>query len=71
MSVAEIEVHRQITKLAETAQQIKEQRDEAYAVLRDIALGADMMLHPACGLKGAMLSYVKEVKRIAEAGLPS
>jgi hypothetical protein len=37
-------------------------------LLADIALGADMMLQPALGLKGAMLGYVKEVKRVASAG---
>jgi hypothetical protein len=41
---------------------------ELKALLADIALGADMMLQPALGLKGAMLGYVKEVKRVASAG---
>lgn len=71
MSAALDQVHQQITKLAETAEVIKAQRDEAYAVLRDILMGAEMMLHPACGLKGSMLGYVREVKRVAQAGLSS
>lgn len=41
---------------------------ELKALLADIAMGADMMLHPACGLKGSMLGYVNEVKRVASAG---
>ena len=39
--------------------------------LRDILLGCDMMLEPALGLKGSMLHYVQEVKRIARSGLVS
>lgn len=42
---------------------------EAKARLADIALGAKMMLEPACNLKGAMRGYVQEVKRIASAPL--
>lgn len=71
MSATVAAVHQQITKLAETAGRIKEQRDEAYAVLRDIILGADMMLEPALQLSGTMRRYVEEVKRVALAGLQS
>ena len=42
---------------------------EAKARLADIAMGADMMLQPACNLKGAMLGYVQEVKRVASTPL--
>lgn len=41
---------------------------ELKALLRDIAVGADMMLQPALGLRGSMLGYVREVKRVASAG---
>ncbi len=41
---------------------------ELKALLADIALGADMMLEPALGLRGAMLGYVREVRRVASAG---
>ncbi len=41
---------------------------ELKALLADIALGADMMLEPALGLRGAMLGYVREVRRVARAG---
>jgi hypothetical protein len=41
---------------------------ELKALLADIRLGADMMLEPVLGLKGAMLGYVKEVRRVADAG---
>lgn len=71
MSALETQVHQQITKLAETAQTIKAQRDEAYAVLRDIVMGAEMMLHPAVQISGSMRRYVEEVKRVAQAGLSS
>lgn len=41
---------------------------ELRAVLRDIAMGAEMMLQPACNVTGAMRGYVQEVKRVATAG---
>lgn len=41
---------------------------ELRAILRDIAMGADMMLQPALNLHGAMLGYVNEVKRVATEG---
>lgn len=69
MSALENTVHQQITKLAETALTIRAQRDEARAVLRDIAMGAEMMLEPALQLSGSMRRYVEEVKRVALAGL--
>lgn len=37
-------------------------------LLADIVLGADMMLQPALGIKGSMLGYIQEVKRVASAG---
>jgi hypothetical protein len=42
---------------------------ELEATLRDIVLGADMMLQPALMLRGAMKGYVEEVRRVARAGL--
>jgi glycine cleavage system protein P-like pyridoxal-binding family len=41
---------------------------ELKALLADIVQGAHIMLQPACGLQGAMLGYVREVKRVASAG---
>ena len=37
-------------------------------VLRDIAQGADMMLHPALKVTGALRGYIEEVKRVATEG---
>ena len=42
---------------------------EARARLADIAMGAEMMLQPACNVQGAMRGYVQEVKRVASAPL--
>ena len=42
---------------------------EARARLADIAMGATMMLQPACNVQGAMRGYVQEVKRVASAPL--
>ena len=52
-----------------TAMRIKAERDEFEAALKDLRLGADMMLEPALGLRGAMLGYVKEVRRVADEAL--
>lgn len=41
------------------------------AILRDLIMGADMMLQPALQLSGAMRGYIQEVKRVAQAGLRS
>ena len=71
MSAAVDQIHQQVTQIAEKVDIIKAQRDEAYAVLRDIILGADMMLEPALQLSGTMRRYVEEVRRVARAGLPS
>ena len=53
----------------ERIEQLQIMLDEAKARLADIAMGADMMLQPACNLQGAMLGYVQEVKRVASAPL--
>lgn len=45
-----------------------ERVQELKALLRDIAFGAAMMLQPEMQLKGAMLGYVREVRRVADAG---
>ena len=42
---------------------------EARARLADIAMGAEMMLQPACNVQGAMRGYIQEVKRVASAPL--
>lgn len=41
---------------------------ELKALLADIHLGTTMMLEPAVGLKGAILDYVREVRRVSAAG---
>ena len=42
---------------------------ELEATLKDIVVGADIMLEPALNLTGSFLGYVREVKRVAEAVL--
>ena len=42
---------------------------EARARLADIAMGASMMLQPACNVQGAMRGYVQEVLRVSRAPL--
>lgn len=42
--------------------------DELRAVLRDIAMGAEMMLQPGVAT-GAFAGYAREVKRVAETAL--
>lgn len=59
----------QIDDFTASAMRIKAERDEFEAALRDIRMGADMMLQPALGLRGAMLGYVKEVRRVADESL--
>lgn len=69
LTAPELNVAKQIDKLGASALAIKQQRDDLAAVLRDIAMGADMMLQPAMQLTGAIRGYVMEVKRVARAGL--
>lgn len=64
-----VDVDGAMDKLKSTALRIKAERDEFEAALRDIRMGADMMLQPALGLRGAMLGYVKEVRRVADEAL--
>jgi len=42
---------------------------EARARLADIAMGAEMMLNPACNVQGAMRGYIQEVLRVSRAPL--
>ena len=55
----------------EYTQVLEHKLECAKFALRDIILGADMMLQPVLGLKGSILHYVQEVKRIARSGLVS
>lgn len=68
-AVTAVDVSKAIDKLGDTARRIKAERDELVDVLRDIRMGADMMLQPVLGLHGAMLGYVKEVRRVADEAL--
>lgn len=45
-----------------------ERIQELKALLRNIELGAEGMLQPALGLRGSLLGYVTEVRRVARAG---
>jgi hypothetical protein len=71
MSATVDQVHQQITRLAETTQVIKQQRDDAQDALRDIIRGCELMQHPALTLTGAFAGFVAEVKRVAVQGLTS
>ena len=42
---------------------------EARARLRDIAMGAEGMLHPALNVQGSMRGYIQEVLRVSRAPL--
>jgi hypothetical protein len=57
------------SEMTETIVLLKGKLDEAQARLRDIAMGAEGMLHPALGVTGAMRGYIEEVKRVAGAPL--
>lgn len=68
-AVTAVDVSKAIDNLGNTAKRIKAERDDLVDVLRDIRMGADMMLQPVLGLHGAMLGYVKEVRRVADEAL--
>lgn len=69
LAAAEINLAKQIDTFGATAIAIKMQRDTLADALRDIRMGADMMLQPACNLTGSIRGYVLEVKRVATEGL--
>lgn len=69
LTVPEINLAKQIDTFGATALVIKMQRDTLADALRDIRMGADMMLQPACNLTGSIRGYVLEVKRVATEGL--
>jgi hypothetical protein len=67
-STATRELNAAVDQLGATALRIRDERDEMAAALRDLAFGATLLLDGGL-LSGAFLSFVKEVKRVAEAGL--
>lgn len=69
MNAATIDLAPSLDKLLDTAKRIKAERDEFEAALREIRLGADMMLEPALELRGAMRGYVKQVRDVADEAL--
>lgn len=73
MSATQATVIAKIETLADTVFTIKHQRDTAQDALRDIIVGADMMLQMPADIapKGWMLRYIQAVKSVAEAGLAS
>jgi hypothetical protein len=62
------ELNARLDKLDATALRIRDERDQMAGALRDLAFGAQMLLDSG-KWSGAALSYIKEVKRVAEAGL--
>jgi hypothetical protein len=69
LSVSEIDLAKQIAGLGASALVIKMQRDALADTLRDIAIGAEMMLEPVMGATGAFKRFAEEIKRVARAGL--
>lgn len=57
------------TGLVTSAVKLQLQRDALADTLRDLALGATMMLEPVMGATGAFEKFAKEVQRVARAGL--
>lgn len=55
-----------IDDLIEKGTRLKRQRDEMLAILRDLVHGADMVIPY---FNGAAQGYMKEVKRVAQAGV--
>lgn len=65
-----VDVEGAIEKLGATAKRIKAERDEFEAVLRDLRLGAMMMLEPKfLGMPSWVEGYIKEVHRLADEAL--
>jgi hypothetical protein len=64
---AALDLASQIEEFGKTALCIKAERDALAAALRDIVLGAEIMLQSSIG--GALASYAMEVQRVAYAAL--
>lgn len=62
------ELNAAVDALGATALRIRDERDQMAATLRDLAFGATLLLDSGVWT-GAALSFIKEVKRVAEAGL--
>lgn len=62
------ELNGAIDKLGATALRIRDERDAACGALKDLILGATIMLDSGLW-SGAALAYIKEVRRVAAAGL--
>lgn len=69
LTAAEVDVGAAIDKVGATALVIKMQRDSLADTLRDIALGAQMMLEPSMHITGTFERYVREVLRVAREGI--
>ena len=65
----EINLSKQIDKFGASALAIKQQRDMLADTLRDLAVGAEIMLQPIMGATGAFEKFAMEVQRVARAGL--
>jgi hypothetical protein len=57
-----------IDKLGATALRIRDERDDMAAALNQIRLGCQIMLDGGA-LAGPLLAFVKNIKRVADAGL--
>jgi len=62
------ELNANFDKLSATALRIRDERDAMAGTLRDLAFGAQMQIDSGVW-SGAALGYIKEVKRVACAGL--
>lgn len=67
-AAAKVDLNTQIDKLGATALRIRDERDAMAGALRDLAFGAQIMLDSGVW-SGAALAYIKQVKRVAQAGL--
>lgn len=56
-----------MTMAAERMAEMREEREQLRSALRDIALGADIMLSAA--ITPSLINYANEVKRVAKAAL--
>jgi hypothetical protein len=66
---SELTLARDINHLGTTALAIKAQRDLLADTLRDLAMGAEIMLEPVMGATGTFKQFAEEVRRVAKAGL--
>lgn len=70
LSAPEINIAAQIDRLGASAITIRMQRDSLADILRDIAMGAEMMLQQPEGFwPSSIRHYFEELKRVARAGL--